>query len=118
VRKIFYTERDIEDMAARGERTLVVTEDIVLTDLAYECANKLGITLTQLNDTPPAAPIRPYLNMIAKPSNVSTDMTLQSGGETLKQHVKNAVKERLGSQLNNALLERIIERVFHEIGLG
>ena len=118
MRKIFYTERDIEDMAGRGERTLVITDDIVLTDLAYESASKLGITLAQLNDTPPAAPIRPYLNKVAKQSNVSTNMALPSGGETLKQHVKNAVKERLGSQLDDALLERIIERVFHKIELG
>ena len=60
--KTFYTERDIEDMARRGERTLVVTDDVVLTDLAYESARKLNVELVQPHDTPPGAPIRPYLN--------------------------------------------------------
>ena len=56
--KIFYTERDIEDMARRGEMTLVVGDNVVLTDLAYESARRLHVELVQPHDTPPAAPIR------------------------------------------------------------
>lgn len=60
--KTFYSEQDIEDLARRGEKSLEVDADVVLTDLAYEKARALGITLSQREaDAPPAAPVRPYL---------------------------------------------------------
>ncbi len=40
--KTFITERDIEDMARRGELSLTVHDDVVLTELAFEKAQKLG----------------------------------------------------------------------------
>ncbi len=55
--KKFYTERDIEDMAARGEYSLTVTEDVVLTELAFEKAERLGVKLIQPHQLPPAAPV-------------------------------------------------------------
>ena len=45
--KTFYTERDIEDMARRGVTSLVVSDDIVLTDLARELALKNNIRLVR-----------------------------------------------------------------------
>src|SRR6266498_982836 len=60
--KQFYTERDIEDLFNSGARSLEVTDDVVLTELAYEKAKRLGFRLiTDRADTPPAAPIRPYI---------------------------------------------------------
>lgn len=45
--KTFYTERDIEDMLARGVKTLVVGDDVVLTDLGRELAIKHGLRLVR-----------------------------------------------------------------------
>src|SRR5512146_1771640 len=60
--KEFYTEKDIEDLFQRGIRSLQVTENVVLTELAYEKANRLGLQLvSDRADNPPAAPVRPYL---------------------------------------------------------
>ena len=60
--KIFYTERDIDDLFNSGTRSLQVTDDVVLTELAYEKAKRLGLQLvTDRADTPPAAPVRPYI---------------------------------------------------------
>ena len=60
--KEFYTERDIEDLFQRGVRSLQVTENVVLTELAYEKARGLGFQLiTDRADNPPAAPVRPYI---------------------------------------------------------
>ena len=115
--KIFYTERDIEDMAKRGEKTLVVCEDVVLTDLAYESARRLGVELTQTHDTPPGAPIRPYINQTASPVSPSVGLPSSSRLEALKQRVKSAVKQRLGNQVDDAVLDRIIERVVADLGL-
>lgn len=115
--KTFYTEHDIEDMAQRGERSLVVDEDTVLTDLAYESARKLGVELLQPHDTPPGAPIRPYINQSISTAPFQQTHTETLKVETIKQRVKNTVRTRLGNQIDDAVLERIIERVFNELGL-
>ena len=116
--KEFYTERDIEDMVQRGERVLVVSDNVVLTDLAYEKAKRLGVKLSQPNDTPPAAPIRPYINKtVPKPKPTAPQLQTYSKIETVRENVKNAVKARLGSQISDQLLDRIIDRVAAELGL-
>ena len=116
--KTFYTERDIEDMARRGERTLVVNDDVVLTDLAFESARRLNVELVQLYDTPPGAPIRPYINKTdAIFSAAMTGLPLSARVEAIKERVRNAVKARLGSQVDDAVLDRIIERVAADLGL-
>ena len=45
--KKFYTERDIEDMAARGILSLEVDDNTVLTELAFEKASRLGVAIVQ-----------------------------------------------------------------------
>ena len=116
--KEFYTERDIEDMVQRGERKLIVTDDVILTDLAYEKAKRLGVELLQPNDTPPAAPIRPYINKISpKPIPAAPILQTSSKIEAIRANVKSAVRTRLGSQVSDELLDRIIDRVAEELGL-
>ena len=116
--KTFYTERDIEDMVRRGERTLIVNDDVVLTDLAYETAHKLNVDLVQQHDTPPGAPIRPYFNSSdAAFSAAPAAMPSSARVEVIKLRVKSAVKERLGNQVEDAVLDRIIERVAADLGL-
>src|SRR5918996_2132230 len=61
--KEFYTEKDIEDLFQRGIRSLQVTENVVLTELAYEKAKRLDVQLlTDRVDNPPGAPVRPYIS--------------------------------------------------------
>jgi hypothetical protein len=115
--KTFYTERDIEDMVSRGERTLVVNDDVVLTDMAYESARKLNVELVQPHDTPPAAPIRPYLNKADAPSAALTGLPSSTRVDAIKARVKSAVKARLGNQVDDAILDRIIDRVTADLGL-
>ena len=57
-------------MVKRGVLSLEVNDNVVLTDLAYEKANRLGMRLVRDKpDNPPGAPVRPYLaqNSAAKP---------------------------------------------------
>jgi hypothetical protein len=115
--KIFYTERDIEDMARRGEMMLIVSDNVVLTDLAHESARRLHVSLVQPHDTPPAAPIRPYINQSPSPAAAPAGMPLSPRVEEIKMRVRGAVKARLGSQVDDALLDRIIERVIADLGL-
>lgn len=54
--KIFYTERDIEDMYARGVRQLSVDDNVGFTDLAREKMQSLGMALVRADTSPaPAA---------------------------------------------------------------
>ena len=117
--KEFYTERDIEDMVQRGERSIVVHDDVVLTDLAYEKARRLGVELIQQEETPPAAPVRPYINKVkVQPAEQATTRQVQpSKLEMIRTNVKAAVRAKLGSQVSDALLDRVIDRVAAELGL-
>ena len=117
--KEFYTERDIEDMVQRGERSIVVHDDVVLTDLAYEKARRLGVELIQQEEAPPAAPVRPYINKVkTKPAEQTATRPNQSPKlEMIRANVKAAVRAKLGGQISDALLDRVIDRVAAELGL-
>ncbi len=115
--KTFFTERDVEDLVQRGGRSITVTEDVVLTELAYEKARQLGVELLQPNDVPPAAPIRPYLNQPSSGGPVSPLLSDNPRLEDIKARVRAAVAARLGSGIDPALIDKIIERVAADIGL-
>lgn len=113
--KKFYTERDIEDMIARGEHSLTVDENVVLTALAFEKAERMGVKLLQPHQTPPAAPLRPYLSELRKSQNPTQKSTAPLANEELRQRIRTAVKTKLGDQVDDALLETIITRVLNNI---
>ena len=137
--KEFYTEKDIEDLFNRGIRSLQITENIVLTELAYEKAKRLDFQLiSDQADNPPAAPVRPYLSeppaqraAQVKPtvSPVSAVAMTQpkpaltpalSPGERrsdIEKRIRSAVIARLGDQVDAKLLDNIIHRVVKGIGL-
>jgi ribulose-5-phosphate 4-epimerase/fuculose-1-phosphate aldolase len=50
--KIFYTERDLQDLHRRGERQLIIDGNVVLTDLAYEIAARLGVVVVRKQTAP------------------------------------------------------------------
>jgi hypothetical protein len=125
--KIFYTERDIEDLAKRGVHMLDVNDEVVLTELAYEQAERLGVKLLRPNMVPPAAPVRPYIakeqqsaSMTVKPApscGVAKECGCSSSPSSeLKDRVRNAVIAKLGSQVDNTLLDSIITRVLGNLG--
>ncbi len=109
--KEFYTERDIEDIFKRGTTVLELNDDVVLTELAYEKAQRLGVKLIARHDTPPAAPIRPYISMpISEPSPVPGTAE-RTQPEDLRKRVHAAVAAKLGTQVDPALLDAILDRV-------
>jgi hypothetical protein len=139
--KEFYTEKDIEDLFSRGIRSLRITENVVLTELAYEKAKRLDFQLiTNQADHPPAAPVRPYISeqqarrsmeMIgpatpaASPSapastalpNGELRSTRGDGSNDIEQRIRSAVIARLGNQVDAKLLDNIIHRVVKSVGL-
>ena len=126
--KQFYTEKDIEDLFQSGVKSLQVTEDVVLTELAYEKAGRLGFQLITNNpDNPPAAPVRPYLSEgpLARPSAVASPVSQAASQpqpavpdtKAIEQRIRSAVIARLGNQVDAQLLDSIIHRVVRSTGL-
>jgi hypothetical protein len=129
--KQFYTERDIEDLFNSGTRSLQITDDVVLTELAYEKAKSLGLQLvTERDDTPPAAPVRPYIangnsathatSIVATVTSVVTQpqpAQIQPKVFPVEQRIRSAVIAKLGNQVDAKLLDNIIHRVVKGIGL-
>ncbi len=127
--KEFYTEKDIEDMARRGIQSLVIGENVVLTELAYEKAARLGVKLIQERpDNPPSAPVRPYLSqksneqpgrtpLTPRPGLSAVSPTVPASDVELSQRIKSAVIARLGSQVDEKLLDVIIQRVLKSTGV-
>ena len=142
--KEFYTEKDIEDLVKRGIFSLEVNDNVILTDLAYEKANKLGMRLVRDRpDNPPSAPVRPYIaqkqpglaahpmaqpvgepaayhspSTLASPPTVSDVVPTQpAGGVDLHQRIHDAVIARLGNQVDAKLLDVIITRVMQTTGV-
>ena len=119
--KTFYTERDIEDMVKRGVHSLEIGDDVALTDLAFEKANRLGVKLVgDKPETPPAAPIRPYISqptMAPAPAARPEAAPARAEGSDLQRRIHDAVVARLGSQVDAKLLDVIIQRVLDSTGV-
>src|SRR5512140_2322395 len=109
--KEFYTERDIEDMWKRGIMSLKVTDNVVLTELAYEKAQRLGLQLLKEKPLdPPGAPVRPYLSQ-AVPSAPVAPAPAAAPQTDLQARIRSAVLAKLGTQIDPQLLDVIIQRV-------
>jgi len=125
--KKFYTEKDIEDLFHSGTKSLQVTDEVVLTELAYEKAKQLGFQLIYDRvDAPPAGPVRPYLSeknpVQVKPVTASVSLAesqpkpTQSGSD-IETRIRSAVIAKLGNQVDAKLLDNIIHRVVKATGL-
>jgi hypothetical protein len=129
--KEFYTEKDIEDLFQRGVRSLQVTENVVLTELAYEKAKRLDFQLiTDRADSPPAASVRPYISegQISRPKptispsapvvpQTQPSLTQEKNESDIEQRIRSAVIARVGNQVDAKLLDNIIHRVVKSVGL-
>ncbi len=134
--KVFYTEKDIEDMVKRGILSLEINDNVVLTDLAFEKAHRLGMKLiADKPENPPAAPVRPYVTRPVSPGSLEAPLAptpqpaaqtrpaasagpaTSAGSDDLHQRIRSAVIARLGNQVDAALLDAIIQRVLASTGV-
>lgn len=107
--KIFYTERDIDDMKARGVTSIEVTDNVVMTDLALERAMRYEMKINRIERSAPKATYSPSVNLAA--STVHTTVTRRGDDAELRQRVKAAVLAKLDGQVDSALLDAVITRV-------
>jgi hypothetical protein len=109
--KTFYTERDIDDMKARGITSIDVTDSVVLTDLALERAMRYEMKINRLDQAAPKATYSPSVNTYAAyerqiPGESASDVEL-------KQRIKSAVLAKLDGQVDGGLLDAVITRVLN-----
>jgi hypothetical protein len=125
--KEFYTEKDIEDLFQRGIRSLRLSENVVLTELASEKAKRLEFQLiADRADTPPAAPVRPYISeqqtrrpveTIHSAAPAADSRPVPTTSSDVETRIRSAVIARLGNQVDTTLLDNIIHRVVKSVGL-
>jgi hypothetical protein len=128
----FLTEKDIEELFRRGERSLEVTPDMVLTDLAFEKARQRGIQI--VDGQIPSAPMRPYLvqHPVKKPEaagaapaqaetpGMKLPLNLSGSGlkrDELHERIRAAVARKLGDQIDPQVVETIITRILDSTGV-
>ena len=114
-KKTFYTERDIEDMAAKGTTRVVVNDDVVLTELARERARSLGVSLIDsVNE-----PVLPHATYRASSyrdySRKLKDLVPPRPDTDLADRIKRAVKAKLGNDVPDDLLDIIIPQVLAKL---
>ena len=117
--KIFYTDRDIEDLYHSGVTTLVVNDDVVVTDLGREKARKLGLELLKENDQPSSAPIRPYITKEVSPSAAPSLPQAPAPAlskASLEDQVYQSVSSKVGDSVDPGLLKTIVSRVLNSVG--
>lgn len=109
--KIFYTERDIDDMKARGVTSIELTDNVVLTDLALERAMRYEMKIKRVEQSAPKATYSPSVNTYAAYQR-ETPRESASDAE-LKQKIKSLVLAKLDGQVDGALLDAVITRVLN-----
>ena len=107
--KIFYTERDIDDMKARGITSIDLTDNVVMTDLALERAMRYEMKVNRSEYSAPKATYSPSVNLTA--STVHTTVSRSSDTTELRQQIKSAVLAKLDGQVDAGLLDAVITRV-------
>lgn len=127
--KKFYTERDIEELFNNGTKSLKLSGNIQLTEMAYEKAKRLGLQLlTDQPDNPPSAPVRPYLSSGSLPASSAQIMAAvapaashpkpdQPKAIAIEQRIRAAVAAKMGDQVDAKLLDLIIARVLKSTGM-
>jgi hypothetical protein len=105
--KIFYTERDIDDMKARGVTSIDITDNVVITDLALERAMRYEMKINRAERvaSPQATPSASVNLVAAYPREAS------ASDHELKQKIKSLVLAKLGGQVDEALLDAVINKV-------
>lgn len=105
--KIFYTERDIDEMKARGVTSIDITENVVITDLALERAMKYEMKINRVEQTSaPKAIFSSSVNLVAAYPREASAPDVE-----LTQKIKSAVLARLDGQVDVVLLDAVISRV-------
>lgn len=116
--RIFYTERDIENLARQGIREIEENDNVYLTDLARERMEVLGIKSRRSGKSPDASasPAPASQPAAASPSAAGASGTLSaSEKQQVIDKVKAGVITRLGPGVDTAMVDTIVRRVVGQL---
>lgn len=114
--RTFYTERDIQDLAARGVTEIEVNDSVYITDVAREMMDRLGIKRKATGGTGAASTVlaSPDVANLHKPAASAPPASHQLSPAEQQQvidKVKSGVIARLGPGVDAAVVDRIVRRV-------
>jgi hypothetical protein len=105
--KVFYTERDIDEMKARGVTSLDLTDNVVVTDAALERAMKYDMKINRgASSSAPKATLSGSVNLVA-----AYPRTESAGDAELREKIKSAVLAKIDGQVDVTMLDAVISRV-------
>jgi L-fuculose-phosphate aldolase len=97
--KIILTDEDIENIAAQGKTSLIIEENMLLTDLAYEKARRLGVEILQGDlRRPPSSPVRSYLS---QPETSESNLSKPNNPSNLSKNIERTYTSRDILQFND-----------------
>ncbi|MGB8648428.1 MAG: hypothetical protein WCF84_24545 [Anaerolineae bacterium] len=108
--RIFYTERDIEELARRGAREIDINDDVYLTDLARERIESLGIKarVAGAGHSASATPAP------GAPTGAAGGLSAAEKQQVIDK-VKAGVIARLGPGVDTAMVDTIVRRVVGQL---
>ncbi len=124
--RIFYTERDIEDLAKRGVAEIEVNDSVYITDVAREMMDKLGIkrrvsggqiAASSVLASPDVAHLHapPAAAAVALRDNSASQELSAAEKQEVMDRVKSGVIARLGPGVDAAAVEQIVKRVVEKL---
>ncbi len=117
--RTIYTERDLEDLARRGVKEIALNDDVYLTDVARERAEKLGIVLKSGSVPPGNAVSTTAPGSVGSTTPAAQPMpptgVAPQDQEAIIAKVKADVLARLGPSVDAAIIERIVRRVVSQL---
>ncbi len=112
--KTFYTVRDIEDMAGRGELSIQLSDDVVVTMAGRERAQELGVRLLpyvqeiasrrRWKDSPEEPTSLPQVRVV-KPADGP------GSSPAAVETIAAAVRARLGNDMSPQLVDAVVRGV-------
>jgi hypothetical protein len=109
--RIFYTERDIEDLARQGVKEIQVNDSVYITDAARERMDKLGITRRSSGNPSGAAPAAAGGGSTKSTKAADAPNLTPAERDEVIQKVKSGVIARLGPGVDAAVVDQIVRRV-------
>jgi hypothetical protein len=130
--KTFYTERDIELMAKLGLKVIEIGDDDILTDLAREKVEALGLRVERVVGTRDVSQAQPPLPVAAPRAAAAGQPVIPPSApapsaasppaqptappqEELARLVKEAVIARLGPGVSETLIDQAISKALAEV---
>ncbi|HZQ10310.1 MAG TPA: hypothetical protein VFD70_27275 [Anaerolineae bacterium] len=102
--RTFYTERDIQDLAARGVTQVEVNDNVYITDAARELMDKLGIRRVVTGSA------SSYSSNPQQSKSATLALSPNEKQEVIEK-VKSGVLARLGPGVDSAVVDQIVRRV-------